>query len=232
MTCQFSGRLLTTTRYGDNSLILRFYTAEYGICSFMYRNPVKKAGKSNLPRYPLFLYELNTPQPDGNLKVLRGIQLTQNTFDVPNAIQCGVGTFIAELVWRTQQHAPADSSLFRLLNQTAEQLYDKPFHADVHLHFVKKMAHIMGIAPQPGNGSYFDLREACFQNEQPPHHDFLDAGDVETFRQALMVNASDNTFKTGAERYCAVQLWLRFFRTHVPEFGEMRSPEVLKELFI
>lgn len=107
--------------------------------------------------------------------------------------------------------------------------------ANFHLMFMMRMSRFLGFHPDLSDchdGAFFDLREGCFCPAAPCHHDFLmphDATHIATLMR--MSPANLHLFiTTREERNRITDICLRFYRLHIPAFGEMKTLEVLREL--
>ena len=82
-------------------------------------------------------------------------------------------------------------------------------------------------------GDLFDLRTANFTSQTPVHADFLPPADAARINTLLrMKYASMHLFRMSHDdRNRIVDVIIQFYRLHVPAFPELRSLEVMKELW-
>ena len=82
-------------------------------------------------------------------------------------------------------------------------------------------------------GDYFDLQNACFTPLQPLHAAFLKP--VEAARVPLMLRMSYDTMNrflfSRQERNRFLTVLNDYYRVHIPNFPELSSIEILKEVF-
>ena len=83
------------------------------------------------------------------------------------------------------------------------------------------------------SGCCFDMREGCFVSVAPPHTDFLPPHEAEKI--GLLLRLSYATMRllrlTREERNRCVDVVLAYYRLHQPDFPDMKSLAVLRELF-
>ena len=81
--------------------------------------------------------------------------------------------------------------------------------------------------------SYFDLRSATFCNTPPLHRDFLMPQEASRIR--LMMRMDYPTMHvyrlSRADRNRTLEIIELYYRLHLPQFPELRSLPILRELF-
>lgn len=108
--------------------------------------------------------------------------------------------------------------------------------ANFHLVFMMRLSRFIGFFPYVEDyheGDLFDLRTANFTSQTPAHGDFLSPADAAHINTLLrMKYASMHLFHMNHDdRNRIVDVIIRFYRLHVPAFPELRSLEVMKELW-
>ena len=97
-----------------------------------------------------------------------------------------------------------------------------------------RLALFLGFQPNvEDEGVFFDLRAACFVAQAPLHPDFLSAEDSKRLRVILRMNFDNMHLfaMSRADRSRCVDIILTYYRLHFPDFKELKSLAVLKELF-
>jgi DNA repair protein RecO (recombination protein O) len=84
------------------------------------------------------------------------------------------------------------------------------------------------------DGAVFDLREGVFSATMPLHRDVLMPEDAKKMQILMRMTPSNlHLFRfSREERNRVVDLCLKFYRLHIPQFGEMKTLEVLQALFV
>jgi DNA repair protein RecO (recombination protein O) len=105
-----------------------------------------------------------------------------------------------------------------------------------HLVFVTKLIRFLGFYPnieQYKRGDYFDMIGACFVARQPIHEAYLGPEEAMLVPLFMRMNYDSMRFfrlnHHHRERY--MEVVNLYYRIHVPEFPELKSLEVLKEVF-
>ncbi len=148
-----------------------------------------------------------------------------------------IGFFIAEFLRYATRNEPTNRPLYDYLRQSLEWLdVVEGSFANFHLVLMMHLAMFLGFAPGVNDyrdGMYFDLREAQFTGLQPVHGDYLDKEESATVVNLMRMNfATMHLFKLNKDqRNRIVDCVVRYYRLHVPGFPEMKSLDVLRELF-
>jgi len=83
------------------------------------------------------------------------------------------------------------------------------------------------------SGDYFDLRESVFLPNPPVHREFLQPQEAE--KVLLMMRMDYPTMHlfqmSHSERNRLLEVALVYYRLHLPDFPELKSVGVLRELF-
>lgn len=82
-------------------------------------------------------------------------------------------------------------------------------------------------------GDLFDLREGTFCSAAPTHPDFLQDREAEMVRLLMRMDfATMRLFKfSRGERQRVLEVLMRYYQLHLPNFPEMKSLAVLQEMY-
>ena len=232
--------VLRTVRYGDSSLVVDMLTEQQGRVAFMVKVSKSAHGKM---RKQLF-QPLNVVEVDFDLRLKASLQrLRDIRMAVPlsslhlDPYKLSIGMFLAEFL----SHATRDEHDNQLLYQFVESSIlwldevGQGF-SNFHLVLMIRLTRFIGFFPNTEEmepQAYFDLINGCFSSTPPPHAHFLmpaEAGKI-----GLLMRLNYKTMHlcamSRAERNRCTEVILEFYRLHVPGFPEMKSLEVLRQLF-
>ena len=84
-----------------------------------------------------------------------------------------------------------------------------------------------------GNHLFFDLREARFCNTAPLHRDFLQPDEARMIQLLMRMDfPTMHLFRLSRhERNRIAEVLLHYYRLHIPQFPELKSLGVLRELW-
>lgn len=234
------GIVLHTIDYSETSLVVKVFTEQFGMQSYLVKG-VRKAGakiKRNLFG-PLSLVEITANRKESSaLSIARDVSCQRQLNGIASDIRkTTVAMFINELIYRSIQGEMHDQQLFDFLYDTIIRL-DGTTEAvtGFHLLFALQLAHHLGFGPHDNYSKVtdiFDLEEAHFRQGLPDHPHYLDERMSMIFHEMIGLSQDDPLPKDlhQAVRHVLLEKIIEYFRLHVPSFGEMKSHHVLSELF-
>lgn len=232
--------VLRTVKYGEKQVIVDLLTASQGRVSFLVSISGSKTARIKKPLFqPLTLLRVEYRfKPTARLQRLQDATLDEPFVSIPfDVIKQSLVLFLTEFLyyatWNEQTNAPLFDYLrtsVLWLDQTRGSL------ANYHLVLMIRLSLFLGFFPNLTDyheGSFFDLRDAVFTSERPPHPDYL----VPKEAQSLGV-LSRLTFETmhvlkltRAQRHRVLTIIVQYYRLHLPHMNEMKSLDVLSEMF-
>ena len=240
MVEKFEGIVLRTLKYNDTLMIADIYTAQRGRMSFLV--PVSHSKRSKVRSVlfqPLSMLAFTATVKSGsNLSRIGEAQPFSMYSSIPNdVVKSSIALFLAEVLTFALRESGRDESLYTFLDRSF-MLFDNLEHgyADFHLVFMVQLLRFLGIYPNIDEfapGCYFDMAHGCAVREHPLHPSFLMPDDAVQF-VALLRTGYDSMHllelnrKLRGEYLATLSL---YYRLHIPEFPELRSAAVLRELF-
>lgn len=232
--------VLRTIKYGENKLIVDFLTEQEGRLSCVVGIPKTQRGKLKKQFFqPLTILDLELDvRPKQQLHHIRdariGIPFTSIPFD---PTKLSILLFLAEFIYHGTRDEQCNPNLYQFVVNSLQWLdgCSEQF-ANFHLVFMMRLSRFIGFFPYVEDyheGDMFDLRAASFTQKVPLHNDYLTAVDAARINNLLRMNyASMHLFKMNHDdRNRIVDVIVNYYRLHVPAFPELRSLEVMKELW-
>ena len=235
------GIVLTTVPYNDKISFVHIYTERWG--KQTYKVSLSKGRRSVVPRPMLApLTELSFVA-DQNEKsevqkiveaetLLSTYEITQS--DVSKASQC---FYIAELVDRTVREVESNPKLWSFLEHSVRLLsVAQGGQANFHLVFTARLSYLLGFRVDMESwreGCYFDVEEGVF-TPGPVLHAYYLAPESAVWLWRLLqtdFNGLAALNISREQRNGLLEMMLVYLRLHIPEIGELKSVEVLKEVF-
>ena len=232
--------VLRQVKYGDSSLIVDTFTEQMGRLSFIVRIPKTQKGKLKKQFFqPMTILELTFDHRQRKvLQHLRDARIAIPFVGIPfDAVKMSLSIFLAECLYYCTRDEQENSPLYQYIENsivwldTAAQAY-----ANFHLVFMMRLSRFIGFYPNLEDyveGCYFDLRNASFTLTAPLHPDFLQPAEAARINTLIRMNYETmRLFRMNhMERNRITELILFYYRLHVPNMPELRSFDVLKELF-
>jgi len=234
------GIVLHSLPYSDKFAITLIYTEEFGRVSYL--TSQSKSRKSRVPRslfHPLAILDLEVEHQN-----LRDIQrIKENKTHIPlialltDPVKSALGIFVAELISKVVREEQTNRPLFDFLLQSI-QVLELTNHspANFHIVFMIKLSRLLGFHPDSAGyrkGMFFDMRNGIFTQFQPAHIHFL-SPDESMVLYNLLRMSYENMFIfrfSGRERQMIIRRILDYYRMHLSDFPEIKSLEVLRDVF-
>ena len=236
-----SGIVLRTLKYKDTAMIADIFTEEAGRVSFIVPVPrSRKAAVKPVFFQQLALVELEADfRPRATMYKVREVRSLWPFTSLPyHPYKSAIALFLSEFLCRALREEGENRPLFAYLRHAIVWLDEcREGFANFHLVFLMRLSRFLGLYPNLDGyteGCYFDLQNACFTPWKPrTHADYL--APAEAARVPLLMRMDYNTMHlyamTRAERMRCLEVMNLYYRLHLPGFPELKSLEVLKELF-
>ena len=109
-------------------------------------------------------------------------------------------------------------------------------YANFHLVFLIRLSRswVLSNLEDYREGSWFDMLNACFVENKPLHGICLSPEESSHICQLARMTYYETMFLFGMnrmERQRCLTVMMEYYRLHLPEFPELKSLDVLKELF-
>lgn len=253
------GIVLRTVKYGDTSLIVDLFTERRGRMSFMTSTSrAKRTVRSVSFWQPLSMVEFNTElKPNaGKLPHPTDVRAYYNYTDLPfSPVKSTLALFLSEFLSAALREEKDNPLLYKYVESSLQWLdmVESPASiANFHLAFLMHLSRFIGIYPNldPTPNSqlstcqlvnsqlvnsqlYFDLMAGCYCDHQPPHAHFLRSAEAEVLPLLFRMDyPTMHLFRLSRQqRLRILHVLNEYYRLHVPNFPELKSLEVLQELY-
>ncbi len=232
--------VLHALKYGEQKMIVDMFTREQGRLSFVV--PVPKTSRARVGKQYLqpltLLYIEADVRPQQQLQKLREATLLMPLPSLlADASKLAIGLFVAEFLYHALRGEQRDAVLFDYLRSAVEWLDGaQAGYANFHLVFLIRLSRFLGFYPNLDDyvpGCYFDLRQSVFSLQAPPHRDYLMPQEADHIRLLMRMDfATMHLFRLSRlQRHRILEILMLYYRLHLPQMPELRSPQVLSELF-
>lgn len=230
--------VLSSLKYGDNSLIAKAITEQAGLQSFMLKGILNSRRGRLKPAFfqPLTQLELVTNlSTGGKLSYIREAVLTYPYSSVHTDIRKStIALFLSDMLVQSIREQEFDPHLFQYLETSLQWLDQHEKITNFHIHFLIGLTRYLGFYPDLGEGDsdYFDLVEGAFCHE-PSWNPCMNGPELACFKQFLgtKFDAIHTIKMTQKERKALLQDLVRYFEIHLHGFKKPRSLVVLDEVF-
>lgn len=235
------GIVLRTVKYKDAACIADVYTDVAGRVSFRVPLPrSRKAAVKPVLFQPLSLVELEADfRPNATIYKVKEAKSWHPFVSLPyDPCKSAIALFLSEFLCRAVCVEADNRALFSYVRHSIVWLDEcRTGFANFHLVFLMRLSRFLGLYPNLegySDGCYFDLVNACFTPLRPSGHSHY-IGPVEASRLLTLMRMNYDTMHlfamSRAERMRCLTVIEQYYRLHLPSFPELKSLDVLKELF-
>ena len=234
------GIVLHYNRYNDDSAIVDIFTLSHGSIPFLVRDrrQQRKSGLHTTLLRPLNIVELVFDlRPSASLQKIQELHIAHCYTSLPyHPIKETVALFLSEFLHGALRNEVRNPDLYHYLIYSLQWL-DAAHEglANFHVAFLIRLTHYLGFWPNiKGRETlpFFDLRDGVGTEEIPSHGLFLKEEEAAALPLLLRINLRNmHTFRlTRQQRGRILDALTLYYQLHVPEFRDLRSLGVLREI--
>lgn len=239
MESKTHGIVLRTVKINDNKLIVDFLSREEGRVSAVWKITTSRTSKVRRQYFqPMTILNIYLERsPRQHMARIKEAQIATPYSSISlDGSKMAITFFLAEFLNYATRSMHTDALLYDFVEQSLIWLdASNKGIANFHLMFMVRMSLFLGFQPDMSTyeeGTLFDLREGVFCTSAPLHPDFLKADDAKKMQILMRMSPSNlHLFPLSRqERNRIIDITLMYYRLHIPQFGEMKTLEVLREL--
>lgn len=232
--------VLNTVDYNDKYMLATVYTNLLGRLTYMVPKSKSKTARIKKSLFsPLAILEMETEHlPSREIQKIREAHTIYPLYSIHgNMVKTSVALFLSEFLSRTLRDTDENPIVFDYLSDSIQILEESEKGlANFHLVFILKLTLFLGFYPNLENyqeGYYFDMLNGVFVDRQPLHRHYVDR--IESKALALLVRINYENMHhfrfSRQERMSIINRMLEYYRIHLHDFQNLKSLEVLHELF-
>jgi len=230
--------VLSKLRYKDNDLIVKCYTQEIGVVSFLLRGVLKSKKGSSKTAYFQVLSQLQIVFTHKNNRSLQNIKETKSNFIYTslhsNVLKGSIVMFLSEVLSNTLQEEEQNQTLYSYLENTLLWLDSQSEYANFHLLFLLKLTKYLGFYPDITHIEFpfFNLQEGKFEIKQS--NKYTISGENLILLKKLLGTTFDAlpSIKINAkQRQSFLSMILLYFELHLGSFRTPKSLQVFNQVF-
>jgi DNA repair protein RecO (recombination protein O) len=214
------GVVFRFTKYGDSSIIVTIFTAEFGLQSYIVNGVRSKSTRSKIALYqPLTLLDLvvyyKENQPIKRIKEIRCIHPYQT---IPVDIRKStLALFISEVLNRVVKEESHTEELCEFIITSLVTLDTLSENIETfHLAFLLKLSRFLGFGAGNANEVLgWRITDSAIEN---------------ALANLIQSDYGDNVPMTNEHRRELLSLLIAFYNDHTQMLGEMKSVQVLREI--
>jgi len=230
--------VLSKIKYGDFDLIVKCYTEERGVVSYILRG-VLKSKKSQAKT--VYFQELSQLRLEENYKPSKSLQsIKEVKFNYvyktlhTNIYKSSIVLFLAEILSNILKEEEKDSDLFNYISVALQYLDTEDNFSNFHLLFLIKLSRFLGFLPDESKIElpYFNLQSGSFEDTDRGIYS-VSGHNLILLKQLLGTNfdALSDIKINAKQRQEFLNMLLHYFELHLGGFKKLRSLQVLNEVF-
>lgn len=230
--------VLTKIRFNDNDLIVKCYTNDKGITSYILKGILKSKKNNKKIAYfqPLSQLQLETDYKEN--RSLQYIKDLKSNFLYTslhtNILKSAIAMFIAEILAQALKEEEQNVSLFNYLQTSLQWLDTHHNFANFHLLFLLELTKYLGFYPDTSDidCEFFNLYEGQFQEINTSKYCIGDQN-LTLLKALLGINfdALDSIKINAKQRQAFLTMLLTYFELHLGNFKPPKSLQILNEVF-
>ena len=230
--------VLSSLKFGDSSLIVKCFTQQDGVKSYLVRSilKAKKGGLKVAYFQPLTQVKLvanhNTKNTLNTIKEIQVLQPYQTVYQ--DIVKQSITFFLSEVVSNVIQEEEANDALYEFLETSFTWLDSHEKIANFHLVFLLNLTSFLGFFPDTSDTEKqgFHLLDGFFTD---PSYDknVISGNECVQFKKLLETNFEnlESLTFTKSERQMVLQTLITYNKLHVDSFRNPKSLDVLEAVF-
>jgi len=230
--------VINSVKYGDTSLIVKCYTREEGVKSYLLQGILnKKKGKINKSQFfPLSIIHINASHnTKGSLNRIAEAKIIQPFQSLHIDVKKqSIVFFISEFLSSVLREEEGENDvLFDFLKNAIIWLDYHNQVANFHLKILLELTKPLGFYPDENNKkkmNYFDLLEGKYVTNQGIN--IIEGDQLKLFNKVLGIkfDVLDKTLFSRNQRTIILDILLKYYTLHMVSFRKPKSLDVLSKV--
>jgi DNA repair protein RecO (recombination protein O) len=232
--------VLHQLKYSDSGIIVQAYTREFGRISLIIKGMrSKKSGKQSIFFQPLTVLDIVFYQKESrSIQILRDFSACYSPVGIYSDIRkSAIALFLSEILTNVLREESPGQAMFDYIENSII-FFDKTSEGflNFHIAFLIGLASYLGFEPRPKTkpaDRYFDLENGIFVS-LPPEHGNYATPEISGLLADFFTSSFDESKSvplTGNIRNEILETIIKFYSTHLPGLRNIKSLEVLRDIF-
>ncbi|MBX3163342.1 MAG: DNA repair protein RecO [Bacteroidetes bacterium] len=228
--------VLQAVKHGDKKFILKLYTRHHGVISVsatVGNSALSKIKTSSILPLSLIDTQLIVRQNKDIYQLTEAACYCVHTEISTSLSKLSIAQFLNEVLIKTLKEQSGNRHLFEFIETCLKFLNDSEnSFVNLHLYFLSELTKYLGFEPQNNFSTqmpYFDCREGKFSSASLAFPLGLSKEESFLFSEFLKIHALKTNI-SHTQRQTLLNILLAYYRVHLPNFNEVKSLEVLKEV--
>lgn len=240
MQIKTEGIVLSNVRYNDKYSLVHLYTRQAGRVVYMVHRPKGKSSKMATSMFsPMNILSIDAEHlPNRDIHRIKEARILLPLQSIPQDMgKTAIVFFLSEFLSKVLKDGNDCSLIYDFVSESVKVLeISERGISNFHIVFLLKLIGLLGFSPNLENyhsGCRFDLMAGEFISHIPTHKHFISPEESIVLARLARIhygNMHHFAFNRG-DRNIIIRHILNFYRLHVQNFSELKSPDILSELF-
>ena len=238
MLVKINAIVLSKLKYRDNDLIVKCYTKQKGIVSYLVRGALKSQKGSSKAVYfqPLSLVLIEEQfNANRSLQGIKEIKLDYLYKSLhTDVLKTSIVMFLSEVLSTVLKEEEQNEPLYDYIENTLKWLDYKTEFSNFHLLFLLNLTKYLGFYPDDQHTAceYFNLSNGLFESKKDEFYS-ISGENLTILKQLLGIDFdSVNTIKLNSkQRQSFLNMLLFYFELHLGDFRKPKSLQIFNQVF-
>lgn len=230
--------VLSKIKYRDNDLIVKCYTQQKGIVSYLLRGVLKsKKGSSKSAYYQLLSQvELESSyKANQSLQYINEVKIAYAYRSLhTNLLKAAIVMFLSEVLSSVLKEEEQNQELFDYIETTLQWLDLQEEFSNFHLLFLLELTKHLGFYPDTSdvNQRYFNLNNGLFQSNKLDVYS-ISGENLDILSQLLFVDFEnlEGVKLNAKQRQSFLTMLLLYYELHLGSFKKPQSLQIFNQVF-
>lgn len=238
MLVKINAIVLSKLKYRDNDLIVKCYTKQKGIVSYLVRSALKSQKGSSKAVYfqPLSLVlieeQFNASRSLQGIKEIKLDYLYKSLHT--DVLKTAIVMFLSEVLSTVLKEEEQNEPLYDYIENTLKWLDYKTEFSNFHLLFLLNLTKYLGFYPDDQNreNECFNLSNGLFDSKKDEFYS-ISGQNLSVLKQLLGIDFDGvNTIKLNSkQRQSFLNMLLLYFELHLGDFRKPKSLQIFNQVF-
>ena len=230
--------VISKVRYRDNDLIVKCFTEQKGLVSYLIRGALKSNKGTSKAVYFQLLSQLQLEENFKANQTLHYIKEVKVDFIYrsihTNVYKSSIAMFLAEILSTVLKEEEQNTPLYEYLETTLKWLDYQEDYSNFHLLFLLNLTQYLGFYPEntTNDAPYFNLSNGLFETQKSNMY-AVSGENLTLLKRLLGINFDDlKTLKMSSkQRQSFLTMLLLYFELHLGSFKKPKSLQVFNQVF-
>ncbi len=230
--------VLSKIRYRDNDLIVRCYTQEKGLVSYLIRGVLSRKKSAIKAAYFQVLSQLQIVadhKSNRSLHTPKEVKLNYSYTSIQtNVLKGTITQFLAEVLNNSLKEEEQNVALFSYIESALQWLDSQKEYANFHLFFLLNLTKHLGFYPDKSSieKPYFNLTDGNFV-DKPPHEYIISNENLSLLKRLLGTTFEDlhHVKINSRQKQAFLSMILLYFELHLGSFKKPKSLLIFNQVF-